>query len=394
MKSTKSNRPSGKSRRVKPLTLDALLDAPSELASDLASSESVVLMTRIRLARNLAATPFPGWARAEQRDDAFETCRAALNAVPPMKHGLSLSVAELGELERQILVERHLISRELSEAKASAGVVISADQALSVMINEEDHLRIQVLRPGFQLPKAWSAINDLDTALEAHLDYAFSEERGYLTACPTNLGTGMRASAMMHLPALVITGQMEKIVRAVNQLGMVVRGLFGEGSEGSGSIFQISNQTTLGESEVDILTRLSSVFGTISAHENNARARLLESDASMLFDKIGRAYGILRNSHLLNSSEAMNLLSLLRLGVDLGTFPEAERPHIDRLFMETQPGHLQRARKGELDPQQRDLLRAELLRTEFAKVAAPDFSRPLLSPESPAAAPADTAPEA
>jgi len=377
MKSTKSNRPSGKSRRVKPLTLETLLDAPSELATDLASSASVTLMTRIRLARNLAATPFPGWARAEQREEAYEACRAALAAVAPMQRGLSLSVGELSDLEKQILVERHLISRELSDTKASAGVVISADQALSVMINEEDHLRIQSLRPGFQLTKAWSSINDLDSALETHLDYAFSQERGYLTACPTNLGTGMRASAMMHLPGLVISGQMEKIVRAVNQLGMVVRGLFGEGSEASGSIFQISNQTTLGESEVDILNRLSKVLGTIAGHETNARARLLESDASTLFDKIGRAYGILRNCHVLNSSEAMNLLSLLRLGVDLGNFPATERPRIDRLFMETQPGHLQRARKGELDPQERDLHRAALLRAEFAKVEAPDFSSPL-----------------
>jgi len=251
------------------------------------------------------------------------------------------------------------------------------------MINEEDHLRIQALRPGFQLTKAWSVINDLDSALEEHLNYAFSQERGYLTACPTNLGTGMRASAMMHLPGLVISGQMEKVVRAVNQLGMVVRGLFGEGSEASGSIFQISNQTTLGESETDILSRLSNVLGTISGHERNARARILENDASTLFDKIGRAYGILRNSHLLNSSESMNLLSLLRLGVDLGNFPASERPRIDRLFMETQPGHLQRARKGELDPQQRDLLRAALLRTEFAKVAPPDFSPPLASDAAP-----------
>jgi len=376
MKSTKSNRPTGKSRRVKPLTLEGLLDSPSELAADAsAGSVSIVLMTRIRLARNLAATPFPGWARDEQREEAYQACCAALTAIPLMKRGLSLSVAELTELEKQILVERHLISRELSEAKRGAGVVISADQALSVMVNEEDHLRIQVLRGGFQLKKAWSAINELDSALEDHLNYAFSETRGYLTACPTNLGTGMRASAMMHLPALVITGQMEKVVRAVNQLGMVVRGLFGEGSEASGSIFQISNQTTLGESESGILKRLGSVLETIVEHESNARQRLLEAQASNLFDKIGRAYGILHNSHLLNSAEAMNLLSLIRLGVDLGHFPEAERARVDRLFMETQPGHLQHTQKGEIEPMQRDLLRASLLRTEFANVSAPDFSR-------------------
>jgi protein arginine kinase len=290
-----------------------------------------------------------------------------------MKRGLDVSVSELTELEKQILVERHLISRELSGTKAGAGVVISRDQALSVMINEEDHLRIQVLRAGFQLKKAWNAVNELDTALEDQLDYAFSPTLGYVTACPTNLGTAMRASAMMHLPALVIASQMEKVVRAVNQLGMVVRGLFGEGSDASGSIFQISNQTTLGESEEEIIKRLGSVLNSIIEHELNAREKLIEADAGKLFDKIGRAYGILQNSHLLSSGEAMNLLSLIRLGIDLNIYPESSRPVVDRLFIEAQPGHLQHAQKGEFEPGQRDLLRATRLRTEFASFVRPNF---------------------
>jgi protein arginine kinase len=295
-------------------------------------------------------------------------------ATPQMKRSFNVAIGELSELERQILVERHLISRELSGAKSGAGVVISKDQAFSIMMNEEDHLRIQVLRSGFNLKKAWSAINDLDSALEDHLDFAFSPTLGYLTACPTNLGTGMRASAMMHLPALVISSQMEKVVRAVNQLGMVVRGLFGEGSDASGSIFQISNQTTLGESEEDIIKRLGSVLQSIVEHELNAREKLLEADAGKLLDKIGRAYGILQNSHVLTSSEAMNLLSLIRLGVDLRAFPDANRSVIDRLFIEAQPGHLQHAQKGEFEPSQRDVLRAARLRSEFANFVRPDFS--------------------
>ena len=222
--------------------------------------------------------------------------------------------------------------------------------------------------------KTWNAIDDLDSALEESLDYAFSPTLGYLTACPTNLGTAMRASAMMHLPALVISNQMEKVVRAVNQLGMVVRGLFGEGSDASGSIFQISNQTTLGESEEQIIKRLHSVLQSIVEHELNAREKLLEADAAKLFDKIGRAYGILQNSHALSSSEAMNLLSLLRLGIDLGVFPDAQRCTIDRLFIEAQPGHLQHAQKGEFEPGQRDLLRAARLRSEFANFSRPDFN--------------------
>jgi protein arginine kinase len=356
------------------MTIAALIDGHSELTDSASSKTAIVLMTRVRLARNLAGYSFPGWAKPAQREQILEACRTAVTATPQMKRCFNLTIGELTDLERQILVERHLISRELSGAKSGAGVVISKDQAFSVMMNEEDHLRIQVLRAGFQLKKAWSTIDDFDSSLEEHLDFAFSPTLGYLTACPTNLGTGMRASAMMHLPALVISNQMEKVVRAVNQLGMVVRGLFGEGSDASGSIFQISNQTTLGESEEDIIKRLSSVLQSIVEHELNAREKLLEADSGKLLDKIGRAYGILQNSHLLSSSEAMNLLSLIRLGIDLGTFPDGQRSLIDRLFIEAQPGHLQHAQKGEFDPNQRDVLRAARLRAEFAGLPRPDFN--------------------
>ena len=373
MKSTKSNKRSTSTSRSKAMTISSLIATPSELTDSVSTKTAIVLMTRIRLARNLAGHAFPGWAKPAQRVESFALCRAAVAATPQMKRSVDVAIADISELERQILVERHLISRELSGAKAGAGVIISKDQAFSVMMNEEDHLRIQVLRAGFNLKRAWSSINDLDSALEDNLDFAFSPTLGYLTACPTNLGTGMRASAMMHLPALVISNQMEKIVRAVNQLGMVVRGLFGEGSDASGSIFQISNQTTLGESEAEIIKRLGSVLQSIVEHELNARGKLLEADASKLFDKVGRAFGILQNSHLLSSSEAMNLLSLIRLGVDLGSFPEARRAMIDRLFIEAQPGHLQHAQKGEFDPGQRDVIRATRLRSEFADFVRPDF---------------------
>lgn len=356
------------------MTISSLIDSPSELTDSTSSKTAIVLMTRVRLARNLARTPFPGWAKPAQREEIMEICRAAVASTSQMKRSLGVSVSELSDLEKQILVERHLISRELSGAKGGSAVVISKDQAYSVMVNEEDHLRIQVLRSGFQLKKTWNSINELDTALEAKLDYAFSPTLGYLTACPTNLGTGMRASAMMHLPALVIAGQMEKVVRAVNQLGMVVRGLFGEGSDASGSIFQISNQTTLGESEEEIIKRLGGVLTTIVEHEINAREKLLEADSNKLFDKIGRAYGILCNGYVINSGEAMNLLSLIRMGVDLGAFPDGNRSMIDRLFIEAQPGHLQHAQKGEFDPAHRDILRAERLRAEFAHFVQPDFN--------------------
>ena len=355
------------------MSFAALLDNETELTHNIGAQQPIVLSTRVRLARNLARFPFPGRAKPEQRREITRLCREALEALPKMKRGHTFAMGGLNEIEKLVLVERHLVSRELASGK-DGSVVISRDQTCSVMINEEDHLRIQVLRAGFQLKKAWNAINDLDTALEDQLDYAFSPTLGYMTACPTNLGTAMRASAMMHLPALVIANQMEKVVRAVNQLGMVVRGLFGEGSDASGSIFQISNQTTLGESEEEIIKRLGSVLASIIEHELNAREKLIEADAGKLFDKIGRAYGILQNSHVLTSTEAMNHLSLIRLGIDLGVHPEDCRPVVDRLFIEAQPGHLQHAQKGEFEPGQRDLRRAALLRGEFATFARPDFS--------------------
>ncbi len=351
-----------------------LFELPSELAESAAGKCPIVLMTRVRLARNLANRPFPGWAKEAQRRAMLAEGLAAVASLPQMKKGLSLTIDELSDLEKQILVERHLISRELSNAKQGAGVVISRDQSAAVMINEEDFLRIQVVRTGYQLKKIWNAINALDTELEASLNYAFSPTLGYLTACPTNLGTAMRASAMMHLPALVISSQMEKVVRAVNQLGMAVRGLFGEGSDASGSIFQISNQTTLGESEDDIIKRLSSVLNTIIEHERNARAKLIETDVNKLFDKIGRAFGILQNGQVLTSAEVMNLLSLIRLGIDLGVFPEARRTLVDRLFVDVQPGHIQYAARGAHESAQRDLFRARLLRNEFANFGSPDFT--------------------
>lgn len=373
MKSTKPSKTTGRSRSRadQAMTIDALLNSRSELTDSASGKCAIVLMTRIRLARNLASRPFPGWAPDAERADILRACREALSAAAPMKRALDATVSDLTELQKLMLVERHLISRELSGSKSASGVVINKDQSISVMINEEDHLRIQVLRAGFQLKKAWSTINALDNELEQRLDYAFDSRLGYLTACPTNLGTAMRASAMMHLPALVISGQMEKIVRAVNQLGMVVRGLFGEGSDASGSIFQISNQTTLGETEEDIIKRLGSVLESIVEHELNARGKLLENDPNKLHDKIGRAFGILQNSHVLSSSEAMNLLSLIRLGVDLGLFPEERRSVVDRLFIEAQPGHVQSTVSDELDPARRDALRAEHLRKEFAAFAKP-----------------------
>ena len=351
------------------MTLASLLATPSELTDTASSKCAIVLMTRIRLARNLAGKSFPGWAKEKERSAILETCRDALAEAPQMKRSLVTTVDELSELERQILVERHLISRELSGAKAGAGVVISKDQAFSVMINEEDHLRIQTMRAGFQLKKTWAAINDLDTALEDKLDYAFSPTIGYLTACPTNLGTGMRASAMMHLPALVISSQMEKVVRAVNQLGMVVRGLFGEGSDASGSIFQISNQTTLGRSEGELLDYLVRVVKHVIEREEEARRVLLRDAGYIIEDKLWRAFGTLRYARSLSFEEAMNYLSGVRLAVGLKLISGLSVYTLNKLLIFSQLAHLGHTEGRALTESEANVARARYVRETLAREA-------------------------
>ena len=351
-----------------PSSINALLDAGEAILSGAGNSCPIVLSTRIRLARNIAGKPFPGWAKEEQRKDILNICLDALSDVPLLETASSFKMDDLSELERLVLVESHLISRELMTSKGNSGVVLMPAKGCSVMINEEDHLRIQMVQPGMDIDSLWKRIDELDTAIEGELDYAFSSQLGYLTACPTNLGTGMRASAMMHLPGLVLAGNMEQVIRMVNQLGIAVRGHFGEGSEATGSIFQISNQQTLGEDEATIIKRLNNVLGAVIEQEHNARFKLLEEKREKLLDKIGRARGILQNGHLLSSDEAMDLLSITRLAVDMGMLPNVWRTPIDRLMVESQPGHMQRKAGESMGPAERDALRAKIIREEFAQL--------------------------
>lgn len=347
------------------MTFNALLNTNLERLPAVRAPEPVVLSTRIRLARNLCDKPFPGWAKPAQRRDILSACSGVVAETPSLPGGTVLPMETLTELQKQILVERHLISRELSAKPIGSAVVVSADQTTAVMINEEDHLRIQLLRSGYRLDAIWEAIDALDSELEQKLDFAFDADWGYLTACPTNLGTGMRVSVMMHLPGLVLDAQMEKVVRALGQMGMVVRGLYGEGSDTSGSIFQISNQQTLGQSEQEILQRLKRITDAIIEQEKNARERCLQKDRAKFCDRIGRAYGLLCNAHVLNSAEAMNCLSLIRLAVDMGALPEGKRADIDKWFIESQPGHVQYRCAMDADAHGRDVARATFLREQM-----------------------------
>jgi protein arginine kinase len=357
------------------MELDVFLIPPAESARRKGPHDRIVMSSRVRLARNLRDAAFPGWAKKPERIRVLELLRPAIEALPEMKGSFTGTMDSLSSLDKQILVERHLISREHAAKSAGSGLVLNREETLCFMINEEDHLRMQALRPGLQLRQAWAAIDQADSALEKKLNYAFSPELGYLTACPTNLGTGIRVSAMLHLPGLVLAEQINPIIQSVNKLGLAVRGLYGEGTEALGNVFQVSNQMTLGESEGAIVERLEKVLAQIIEHEENARATLLEKKPKMVYNHIGRAYGILANAHSISSKETMNLLSLMRLGVDTGSFPGVDRSLVDELFILTQPAHLQKQHSEKLSAEERDLLRADMVRERLRPV-----SRPIVPP--------------
>jgi protein arginine kinase len=353
------------------MNIHEFLTSPADSARREGPHNKIVLSSRVRLARNLKGLAFPGWAKKVERVKTLEIIRPAVESLSQMGDSFSESMDNLTVMDKNILVERHLISREHAAKSAGSGLVLNREESLCVMINEEDHLRMQALRPGLQLKQAWSAIDQIDTRLEKKLDYAFSADLGYLTACPTNLGTGIRVSAMLHLPGLVLAEQINQIIQAVNKLGLAVRGLYGEGTEALGNVFQVSNQMTLGEAESDIVERLNKVLSQIIEHEENARQTLIEKKPKSVYNHIGRAYGILANAHSISSKETMNLLSLMRLGVDLGMFPDLERWQVDELFIVTQPAHLQKRFSEKLSAEERDLLRADMLRERLRSVSRP-----------------------
>src|ERR1044071_3946213 len=351
--------------------INEFLAPPAQSCKREGPHDRIVMSSRVRLARNLKGLPFPGWAKKADRVKALETIRPAVESLPQMAAAFTESMDNLSALDKQILVERHLISREHAAKGVGSGLVLNKDETLCVMINEEDHLRMQALRPGLQLRSAWLALDQMDSALERRLEYAFSNELGYLTACPTNIGTGIRVSAMLHLPALVLSEQINQIIQAVNKLGLAVRGLYGEGTEALGNVFQVSNQMTLGENESAIVERLEKGLSQTSEHEENARQTLMEKKPKTVYNHIGRAYGILANAHSISSKETMNLLSLLRVGVDLALFADLDRALVDELFVTTQPNHLQKRYSDKLTAEERDLLRADMLRERLRTVSRP-----------------------
>jgi len=354
------------------MRFSTLIKHPADWMTGGQGEHGAVLTSRIRLARNLRNQPFPGWAKREERTAALEQLRPAVESLPAMKDAFSNELGNLTSVQKQVLVERHLISREHAARGNGSAAVIERRQNFSIMLNEEDHLRMQAIRPGLQLASAFQSLSDLDSQLESSLEYAFDSSLGYLTTCPTNLGTGLRASAMVHLPGLVLSDQIGQVLQAVNKIGLAVRGIYGEGTESLGNLYQISNQSTLGESEETIIRRLERVISQVAMHEQNAREKLLEEDPEMVSDKIGRAYGVLRYAHIIDSKEALNHLSLLRLGATLGFFNPETVITCDSLLMDIQPAHLQMHSGRKLSPEERDSIRAEIVRSRLQSLESPD----------------------
>jgi protein arginine kinase len=295
----------------------------------------------------------------------LKVLRPAVEALAPMKDGLSQELVGLNSVQKQVLVERHLISREHAARGDGSAAVIERRQTFSLMLNEEDHLRMQAIRPGLELRSAYEALSALDDELGQSLEFAFDPQLGYLTTCPT--------TAMLHLPGLVLSDQIGQVLQAVNKIGLAVRGLYGEGTESLGNLYQISNQSTLGESEDTIIRRLERVISQVAQHERNARGKLLEDDPDMVADKIGRAYGVLRHAWVIDSKEALTHLSLLRLGSDLGFFGHETMQLCDALLMDIQPAHLQLHSGRKLSPDERDSIRAEIIRSRLHSLPPPDI---------------------
>jgi protein arginine kinase len=322
----------------------------------------VVLSTRVRLARNLADVPFTHRAEPRDHERTIEAVRWALTDTGYLENGKFLENEQLAEPQGQYLIERHLASPDFVASKAKRGLYVGSDEATSLMVNEEDHLRFQVLASGLDFPEAFTAAAALDEKLESQLQYAFSPEFGFLTACPTNLGTGMRASVLVHLPALVITREIEKVLRGAIHIGLAVRGLYGEGTETKGNFFQISNQKTVGQTEWEIIETISDISRQVILYERKAREYLMKKLRVEVEDKVFRSLGLLRGARVLSSDEAINLIASLRLGVALGIVNEINLEQVTRLLILVRSANLQVMLGESLTAAERDERRATFVR--------------------------------
>ncbi len=347
------------------LDIDELLaNAPAWLQPDGEHSD-IVISSRIRLARNLAGHLFPHRAKKIELEAILDQVLRAAFASKSFSDAVFCQVNRLQKIDRTVLVERHLVSPQFAEQARPSGLLVTRDEQAGVMINEEDHLRLQVMRPGLSLDAVWSEISRVDDELGDGVDYAFSEQFGFLTSCPTNTGTGMRASVLIHLPALAMEDQVSRTIKQLAPSEMTVRGFYGEGSEALGNLYQISNQLTLGRTESGILKRLDEIVVRFVELERKQRAELLESDRVRLEDKVFRALGVLERARILSSLEFMNTLSWLRLGVELGLISEVDRAKLNELLVVAQPAHIQKTEQATLSAEERDFVRARIVRKKL-----------------------------
>jgi protein arginine kinase len=331
----------------------------------------VVISSRVRLARNLKDISFPHLmeetAAKKVRDTVFSAIEE-INKKGSWSHLLPVDLSQVSGIDRQVLVEKHLMSPQHAQEGLGKGLAVSKDEKVSIMVNEEDHLRIQCLYSGLELEEAWITASGIDDLLDAQLDFAYDANIGFLTACPTNVGTGLRASIMVHLPALTIREEVARVIGAVNKVGFVVRGLYGEGTAGKGNVFQMSNQVTLGHDEKEIIDNLSVVAKQVIAEEKRAREALQKSKRVELEDRIMRSLGILSNARIMTSSEAVRLWSDVRLGVDLGFIPGLSVKETNEILVLSQPNFVQKCGGRIMCAEERDIERARLIRERFSTI--------------------------
>ena len=345
------------------MSIDELAPKCGEWLKGSGPESDIVISSRIRLARNLADFPFIRKCSDTDRVEVEMILHKAVSEIDSWQERVEyVDVSDLSELDRQFLMERQLISREHSEGSGARSVAIDSSEQFSLMINEEDHLRIQVMQSGFDLHTSYDFIDQIDNLIEQNANFAFHARLGYLTACPTNVGTGMRVSVMLHLPALVMTQEIDRVLRSMTKINLAVRGLYGEGSQAMGDFYQISNQVTLGRSERDLIDQISEVVPVIIEYERNAREFLKQESRNELNDKVKRALGILNSAESISSEETMLLLSSVRMGVNLGILDNVQIPTINKLFIHTQPAHLQKLHGMELSSADRNAARAQHLR--------------------------------
>jgi len=347
------------------MNIDELLSRTGEWLRGTGPNASIVMSSRIRLARNLDAAVFPNKAAKKDLEAVYASVERAIGRVNLLKGSSLFRMGDLDQVDRQMLVERHLMSHEHASNPEGKGLLVSPEEVVSIMINEEDHLRIQVLRSGLNLSEAWKSINAIDDALSKELNYSFLPSWGYLTACPTNTGTAMRGSVMMHLPALVMTKQINKVLAAISKLSFASRGFYGEGTQASGNFYQISNQVALGHSEEDIIQNINGLIRQVIEQEEQARQALLVQNRPMLEDKICRSWGLLKTAHIISSQEAIELFSMVRLGVDMGILKGVAPNAINELFITIQPAHLQKIEGKKLNAFERDTKRATVIRQKL-----------------------------